>query len=370
MKSAIILILVLIPLFAFAQEDITVTTYYPSPSGSYFELRAKRLAIGDTYFDNGQYSWEAPLSNIPADVDLFVERDTIIGPQYPGWMMTQRLLVNYSGGGSPRDIGILALGRSYGIYAKEFSTSPGSGAAVYGDGGRSVGIRGTSSFSDGVYGEGTVGVRGKSTSGVGVSGSSTSSSGVVGSSTSGYGVYGTTVSASGVYGSSSGGGGDGVHGQALGAAGIGVSASGGWRGISAYGGNQGIYATSPAYAGWFDGQVNVVGNVTVTGTVYATSSRTAKTNISTLSQKDYQGILQKLEKVDVVRYYLKNQTDSHLAKRHIGIIAEDAPEEIISKDKKAVDINDYLGFLLAAVKAQNEEIKTLKQEVEKLKEDK
>jgi hypothetical protein len=59
--------------FVFAQEEVTITAYYPSPYGVYKELRSQRMAIGDSYYDNSQYSWEAPLSNIDSEADLIVE---------------------------------------------------------------------------------------------------------------------------------------------------------------------------------------------------------------------------------------------------------------------------------------------------------
>lgn len=44
--SLILLFLVFMISFAFAQEQITITTYYPSPVGSYRELRTLRFAVG------------------------------------------------------------------------------------------------------------------------------------------------------------------------------------------------------------------------------------------------------------------------------------------------------------------------------------
>jgi hypothetical protein len=35
-------------LLCFAEESITITTYYPSPYGSYNELQSNKLAVGDT----------------------------------------------------------------------------------------------------------------------------------------------------------------------------------------------------------------------------------------------------------------------------------------------------------------------------------
>ncbi|MDD5568157.1 MAG: hypothetical protein PHY88_03010, partial [Candidatus Omnitrophica bacterium] len=41
----------------FAEDTLTITTYYPSPYGVYRELRAKRIAIGDDYIDGANYTW-------------------------------------------------------------------------------------------------------------------------------------------------------------------------------------------------------------------------------------------------------------------------------------------------------------------------
>ena len=49
----IISVLVLAAPVTFATEQITVTTYYPSPYGSYGELTAYRMKIGTTYAGSG-----------------------------------------------------------------------------------------------------------------------------------------------------------------------------------------------------------------------------------------------------------------------------------------------------------------------------
>jgi hypothetical protein len=71
-------------LFSFSSiassEDITITTYYPSPYGSYRELRATRVAIGDNYIDSSQYCWGGGCTNtIDANADLVVEGNVEIG---------------------------------------------------------------------------------------------------------------------------------------------------------------------------------------------------------------------------------------------------------------------------------------------------
>lgn len=41
----------------FAADQLTITTYYPSPYGSYQELRSQRIAVGNTYINNSVVCW-------------------------------------------------------------------------------------------------------------------------------------------------------------------------------------------------------------------------------------------------------------------------------------------------------------------------
>jgi len=73
--------------FAYAQqESVTITTYYPSPYGSYKELRAQRVAIGGTYYDTSQYCWSSDTctNRIPDAASLVVEGNVGIGTSSPG----------------------------------------------------------------------------------------------------------------------------------------------------------------------------------------------------------------------------------------------------------------------------------------------
>jgi hypothetical protein len=73
--------------FAQNEEHITITTYYPSPFGSYRELRAQRMAIGDTYFDGAQFGWPGQVppspNQIDQNADLVVEGNVGIGTVNP-----------------------------------------------------------------------------------------------------------------------------------------------------------------------------------------------------------------------------------------------------------------------------------------------
>ncbi len=124
----------------------------------------------------------------------------------------------------------------------------------------------------GVFGESDsfVGVIGQSTSGVGVRGVSDSSSGVNGQSTSSFGVYGESQQSEGVRGVS--------HSQHGGVVGVNDNAQGGqgvWgecqngegvRGVShsQHGGVVGVN-TAGGPAGFFEGNVTVTGDITLTG---------------------------------------------------------------------------------------------------------
>ena len=68
-------------------ETLTITTYYPAPFGVYNELRTKRMAIGDTYYDASQHPWDEDgmidPGEIAQDLDLVVEGKVAIGKTEP-----------------------------------------------------------------------------------------------------------------------------------------------------------------------------------------------------------------------------------------------------------------------------------------------
>lgn len=91
--AAVLFVLVSFSL-AFAQattEQLVVTTYFPSPAGSYRELRAQRMAIGDNYYDAScaaGYNWAAGCgSDIEDTADLIVQGRVGIGTFTPAYAL-------------------------------------------------------------------------------------------------------------------------------------------------------------------------------------------------------------------------------------------------------------------------------------------
>jgi hypothetical protein len=72
---------------------MTITTYYPSPYGSYKELRSQKMAIGFTYYDSASYPWDEGgvcFANEICNADLVVEGNVGIGTRSPGYPLHVR----------------------------------------------------------------------------------------------------------------------------------------------------------------------------------------------------------------------------------------------------------------------------------------
>ncbi len=85
------------------------------------------------------------------------------------------------------------------------------------------------------------------------------------------------------------------------------------------------------------------------------SSRDYKTDISALSDEQYDSILQQIREMDVTYYHLLDVDDEDSPLR-LGIIAEDAPAPIVSPDGKGIDLYELSAFILAGLKSISSDI--------------
>lgn len=119
--------------FVFA-EEITITTYYPSPYGVYRELRAQRTAIGDNYIDGANYTWEAADGDggeVDYRADLVVEGNVGIGTVNPGL----GIKLGVEGGNVKVSGGGIYLDNSFGLWWG------GGIVGMAGDGAGALGLR-------------------------------------------------------------------------------------------------------------------------------------------------------------------------------------------------------------------------------------
>lgn len=96
------------------------------------------------------------------------------------------------------------------------------------------------------------------------------------------------------------------------------------------------------------------GNATAAG-FFQSSKRELKTDIS----KFEKNALDIINNTEVVEFKYKNDLDTV----HIGIIADDSPEEIATKNKDKFDTNSTVAILLKAVQEMSAEIKELKEQL-------
>ena len=121
----------------------------------------------------------------------------------------------------------------------------------------------------------------------------------------------------------------------------------------------GVQITAPTH------YIDVAGGAYCNGTNWVNaSSRKYKKDISSLTPAEYREILQKLAQTEVVRFRYKSEDSDRL---HIGVIAEDAPEEMVDAERTGIPTGDAIGFLLAALKAQQEKMNAQQEQIEALR---
>jgi hypothetical protein len=185
-----------------ADESITITTYYPSPYGSYNSLQADRIGIGDNNASGSLTSADVPTTS----GHMWVSGNVGIGTTNP----LSRLSVgtsgnsNYAIAASGSSTGVYGSGDLYGLYGYSYNN-----IGVYGKCGNHY-LYGCK----GIHGEGDIGVFGDATqyhsrsTGVygiggayGVLAESENHYGAFGWSRNGIGVYGVSIRSVGIYGS-------------------------------------------------------------------------------------------------------------------------------------------------------------------------
>ncbi|MBL7053514.1 MAG: hypothetical protein ISS02_02570, partial [Candidatus Portnoybacteria bacterium] len=83
-----------------------------------------------------------------------------------------------------------------------------------------------------------------------------------------------------------------------------------------------------------------------------------------LEEQDYDDILEEIEGINVATYKWKDDTET--TDKMLGIIAEEAPEQVLSNDNKSVSLYDYASFALAGVKAVKSEVDKLKIRIDEI----
>ena len=129
-------------------------------------------------------------------------------------------------------------------------------------------------------------------------------------------------------------------------------------------GNVGIGTTTPNYklqVGEPTGGTNSVAFGVGYNWYTFTCSRQFKTDIYRLPSAEVNAVGSKLDKMDVFRFhYLGDKAGDPL---RTGIIAEEAPEELLSPDKTGLSLTDSIAFMIAAVRKLSEENRVLEKQI-------
>jgi len=88
------------------------------------------------------------------------------------------------------------------------------------------------------------------------------------------------------------------------------------------------------------------------------SSEEYKTDIVYLEEQDYDDILEEIGDMDLATWRWRDEIGT--VPESLGIIAEEAPEQVLGNDGKSVSLYDYASYALAGIKALNSEVEEMK----------
>ncbi|TAJ13232.1 DUF5011 domain-containing protein, partial [Patescibacteria group bacterium] len=108
--------------------------------------------------------------------------------------------------------------------------------------------------------------------------------------------------------------------------------------------------TSAAY------QVAVGGDVAATGFVNV-STRTSKKDITYIDEEKQASMLEKINNMMIAEYHYSNEATS--SPKRLGLIAEEAPTEVLSSDGKGVDLYKLLSMAIGAIQSLAEKVSTI-----------
>jgi hypothetical protein len=119
-----------------------------------------------------------------------------------------------------------------------------------------------------------------------------------------------------------------------------------------FSGNVGIGTSTPTYRLELPNIASTAGRGRANSWV-TYSSREEKEDIAALRAEDYAGVLKEIMEMDLVYYRYKNQEDD---RRYLGVVAEEAPEQVVTPDRKGLSLSEFAAFAMAGLKAQQAEI--------------
>ena len=129
------------------------------------------------------------------------------------------------------------------------------------------------------------------------------------------------------------------------------------------GGNVGIGTANPQYKLQV-GDPPLPGNPSLYALAYSWdvfSSRQYKTDISVFESHDIQRVFSEIAKLNVVRFHYKG--DKPEDRLRMGVIAEEAPKEVLSANETTLSMTDTIGFLVAGIQALKTENDVLEKEI-------